>query len=489
VQNGAGRMTSVTDASGTTRYEYDERGSVVEQRVTIGGVLYITRYEYNRNNALTKITCPQGAQVAYQRNAAENIVSVTLNGEPVADGFSYEPFGDLSAMRFPAGDIRTTITRDNKYQIRGIQAGTIVNRTYAHDFSGNISSIAQQDTLPHPLIYTGADTYQYVAGKDLIANVNQGNIPYNYAYDVNGNITADGMHRYEYNANNQLLRVINGGVRGEYVYNAKGQRVKKIASGNTTIYHYDLEGNLIAESAPDGTLRRGYVYAGANRLAMIDGSNNIFYYHNDHLGTPLAMTDAGGNDVWKAAYNPFGEAQIDPSSTVTNNFRFPGQYYDEESGLHYNWHRYYDPRTGRYVTSDPLSLLFMQNNNSYLIASIFVLLPNKLLPYIYAENNPALKIDSEGLFSPQKPGCDRVPNILETMCIRSCCDDHDRCFTALGCSEKSWTPYYEKKCGEDPYCKYCNLNVGLCITKCFIFQKGPGQLFGGLPVTWPIWGF
>ena len=76
VQNGAGRMTTVTDASGTTRYDYDERGSVVEQRATIGGVLYITRYEYNRNNALTKITYPQGAQVAYQRNAAGNIVSV-----------------------------------------------------------------------------------------------------------------------------------------------------------------------------------------------------------------------------------------------------------------------------------------------------------------------------------------------------------------------------------------------------------------------------
>ena len=137
----------------------------------------------------------------------------------------------LSAMRFPAGDIRTTITRDNKYQIRGIQAGTIVNRTYAHDFSGNISSIAQQDTLPRPLIYTGTDTYQYVAGKDLIAQVNQGNLPYDYAYDANGNITSDGMHRYEYNANNQLLRVSNGGVRGEYVYNAKGQRVKKAAAG------------------------------------------------------------------------------------------------------------------------------------------------------------------------------------------------------------------------------------------------------------------
>ena len=97
---------------------------------------------------------------------------------------------------------------------------------------------------------------------------------------------------------------------------------------------------------------------------MIDGSDNIFYYHNDHLGTPLAMTNAGGNVVWKAAYDPFGEAQVDPSSTVTNNFRFPGQYYDEESGLHYNWHRYYDPRTGRYVTTDPIGL---KGNKSYFI--------------------------------------------------------------------------------------------------------------------------
>jgi RHS repeat-associated protein len=175
-----------------------------------------------------------------------------------------------------------------------------------------------------------------------------------YTHDANGNITADGLYSYSFNANNQLITVQNGSVRGEYIYNAKGQRVKKVAAGKTTIYHYDLEGNLIAETAANGGLIAGYVYAGSNRIAMIDGSENIFYYHNDHLGTPLAMTDAAGKVVWKAAYDSFGEAQVDPSSTVTNNFRFPGQYYDEESGLHYNWHRYYDPRTGRYVTSDPL---------------------------------------------------------------------------------------------------------------------------------------
>ena len=275
-QNGQGRMTTVADASGTTRYEYDERGSVVEQRATIGSTNYVTRYEYNRNNALTKITYPQGTVVAYQRDAIGNIASVALNGETIAAGFSYEPFGEFKTMNFSAGNIQTTVSRDTKYQIKGIKAGAVVNRTYSHDFNGNIRSINQLDTLPRPVIYTGSDTYTYSSGKDLIASIDNGRSVISYTHDANGNITADGIYSYSFNANNQLIKVKNGSVRGEYLYNAKAQRVKKVAAGKTTIYHYDLEGNLIAETAANGSLIAGYVYAGGNRLAMIDGSDNIF---------------------------------------------------------------------------------------------------------------------------------------------------------------------------------------------------------------------
>jgi len=66
------------------------------------------------------------------------------------------------------------------------------------------------------------------------------------------------------------------------------------------------------------------------------------------------MTDDSGTVVWEGMYLPFGEATVHPQSKVVNNFRFPGQYYDEETGLHYNYHRYYDPRTGRYLTPDPI---------------------------------------------------------------------------------------------------------------------------------------
>lgn len=81
----------------------------------------------------------------------------------------------------------------------------------------------------------------------------------------------------------------------------------------------------------------------------------VYALHTDHLGTPQVMTDQGQNVIWDAHYNPFGSATISPA-TVTNNLRFPGQYYDEESRLHYNWNRYYDPTTGRYITSDPTGI-------------------------------------------------------------------------------------------------------------------------------------
>jgi RHS repeat-associated protein len=83
--------------------------------------------------------------------------------------------------------------------------------------------------------------------------------------------------------------------------------------------------------------------------------------------------------VWEAMYKPFGEATVHPNSTVTNHLRFPGQYEDEETGLHYNYHRYYDPRTGRYLRPDPLG----QAGGINL--------------FLYAEENPVNHIDSLGL--------------------------------------------------------------------------------------------
>jgi len=90
-------------------------------------------------------------------------------------------------------------------------------------------------------------------------------------------------------------------------------------------------------------------------------TSKLYTVHNDHLGTPKAMTDETGVKVWSATHTPFGYASVvecfsRSCERVKLNVRFPGQYYDVETGLHYNYFRYYDPGTGRYITSDPIGL-------------------------------------------------------------------------------------------------------------------------------------
>ncbi len=106
----------------------------------------------------------------------------------------------------------------------------------------------------------------------------------------------------------------------------------------------------------------------------------VFYYINDHLGTPQMIIDETGNIVWKGDYQPFGSVDA-VVSDLGNHFRFAGQYYDSETGLHYNYFRYYDPGTGRYLTADPIGLAGMDPNL-----------------YRYVLNNPVNLVDPWGLF-------------------------------------------------------------------------------------------
>jgi RHS repeat-associated protein len=93
------------------------------------------------------------------------------------------------------------------------------------------------------------------------------------------------------------------------------------------------------------------------------------------------MTNEKGGVVWEASYKPFGEVDVGTNSTVVNNFRFPGQYLDEETGLHYNYHRYYISLAGRFINADPIGLLGGIN------------------VYAYVLNNPINSVDLFGLDS------------------------------------------------------------------------------------------
>ena len=114
-------------------------------------------------------------------------------------------------------------------------------------------------------------------------------------------------------------------------------------------------------------------------------SDTLYYYHSDHLGTPIAMTDTFGTPVWRAEHLPFGGIYALTISTISNNLRFPGQYYDSETTLSQNWFRDYDAKIGRYREVDPIVLKWDTS-------------------FLYGKDNPLQFVDFIGLQAKSVPG-------------------------------------------------------------------------------------
>jgi RHS repeat-associated protein len=99
-------------------------------------------------------------------------------------------------------------------------------------------------------------------------------------------------------------------------------------------------------------------YAPLARVDQAEGEEQKrYYFHTDQIGTPLEMTDAQGEIVWQATYRAWGTVEALAVNKVEQPLRFQGQYFDDETGLHYNTFRYYDPEVGRFITQDPIGLL------------------------------------------------------------------------------------------------------------------------------------
>ena len=194
-------------------------------------------------------------------------------------------------------------------------------------------------------------------------------------------------------------RSLRNRVRGR-LYNGFDQLISRVITNSgtangTTYFVHDLWGNVIAELTTAGATVREYIYLPEAEIAptmgsrtqvdipvaVVDGVNTTpvtYNVHVDHLGRPVRMTNSAKASVWSVEYTPWGAPHA-ITGAQTLNTRFPGQWFQLESGLHYNWHRHYDPSLGRYTQPDPLG---------------FVDGPSV---YGYARSSPIKNLDFRGL--------------------------------------------------------------------------------------------
>jgi RHS repeat-associated protein len=451
---GVGRLTSVTDQSGSAALAYDALGRVASETRVIGARSYTTAYAYDAADHLTQITYPSGRIVTYARNSLGQVASVTTQqtalaaNQNVATGVAWKPMSDLMASMAHGNGIATTAAYDLDYRLASLMvqdgATNISSLAYAYGDGMNLTAITDnlapassvslgyspanrlaqangqwgnmslaydgvgnrlsQSTTLAAVTTTRLSSYDGLSNRITGMTENSAALR-SYAYDGAGNIVSDTrpgeVFAFSYNARNRPASVTRNSVAyASYSYNAFEQLVARSTTApggpsGTVHYIHDLDGHIIAEAdAATGSITRDYIWMAANDntptdlpLAVAEASS-LYQVHTDHLGRPTRMTDAAKASVWQAAYNPHGEA-AGLSGAISNNLRFPGQVFQIETGLAYNWHRHYDATTGRYTQADPLR---------------FVDGPSI---YAYAGNSPLMYTDREGRYSRCPPGADK----------------------------------------------------------------------------------
>jgi RHS repeat-associated protein len=381
--NGRGRLSSVSTASTATSFSYDSVGRVTERSETTGSVTLETGYGYDTYGRLQSLTTPSGQVLTYEYSNGKPS-GLKVNGAWVLNQVVYQPFGPVKGWTW-GNATATSRTYDTDGQLTQISSAGTSAYTFFPD--GRIASREDDWTssVPNP---AGTTTFAVSSTSNRLQSAT-GQLTRSYSYDAAGNTTSDGTRTFTYDDAGRMKTSSASGVTTTYSYNGLGERIKKANSSDTVHFAYDEAGHLIGEYDDTGDLIQETVWLGDIPVAVlkpnVGGGINVHYVHTDHLNTPRRISrPSDGAILWRWDSDPFGTTAANEdadgdTNTFAFNHRFPGQYYDHETGLHYNYYRHYDPHTGRYVQSDPIGLAGGLNT------------------YLYVDGNPLRWTDPLGL--------------------------------------------------------------------------------------------
>ena len=408
-----GRLTEATNQHTTVAFSYDELGQLLSE--TQGDSE--TKHQYNSVGDRIATILPDGKQLDYQYGVNGDFAAVSMDdniltriwrdqiGREVAreqgslqSSFQYDQMGRLSSHKVAnKANKAQVISRDYGYDSAGnlalikdmkkgeinfkydaldrlTHAKGIINETFSHDPASNIISQSGQNTT------VGKGNRLHMQGDRK------------FDYDDRGNLVEEKrgkegklVTKFHYNSQNQLVKVEKNGQDIEYKYDALGRRIVKTDKFGESTFLWN-EGVLLQENRKN--IKKTYIYEpdSFKPLAFLQ-DDKVYYYHLDHLGTPQEISSYEGEVVWSARYKAYGNLAQKDVELVENNLRFQGQYYDEETGLHYNRHRYYDPSHGRFINQDPIALSGGYNNYQYVPNPVAWIDPYGLVPVSHTGKN------------------------------------------------------------------------------------------------------
>jgi len=403
-------------------------------------VTFVTGYGFDAAGRVIQETTPNYTVINYTRDAVGRVTAVNyaLRGQgtptPVISNVTYYPYGPVASITYADGRVLTR-SYDQDYVVSGVNdtATGGLALSFARDVMGNLTQTTVgtgtgapgntfvydglnrlttvDDLISNPIAaytYDGTGnrlskqlgtaapvpyTYPYPTGSHQLVAVGSGANTVARSYDAMGNTTALGANTqsWTYDSTERMYQFSTGGTaQMAYLFNGLGQRVAKLPTGNTAgnLYTvYDETGQII------GDYNYTTVIVPVREMIWMDGmpvgvltpsgsSEALSYIEPDQIGTPRVAISASTNAAvwtWSPLNDPFGETQ--PTGSITLNNRFPGQVYDSESGLSYNYFRDYDSSTDRETESDPMGLR------------------GGISTYSYAKDNPLSNTDPTGLIT------------------------------------------------------------------------------------------
>jgi RHS repeat-associated protein len=438
-----GRMTGISDGSGSESYTFDQMGRTTQVSKVVAGALYTTSYTHNPDGQTATTRYPSGRLLTFGYDVVGHLSSVgsgattymsipgsggydasdhVLNrsyGNGVAASYSYSSDrSQLMSLSYRSGaqtlfalnygykngqaNCGSGTSSGNDGLIQCIQDVTGPEEagrsgTFSYDQLNRLTAATTSGSTTFPKwgLAWSYDRYGNRLTQDIVAGSAYSNLltfsassgaltnrPDGYSFDAAGNMLVDGVNpSLVYDNEGRLINANNGAAT--YTYDDNGYRVKKTVGGNTTTYIFS-SGQVIAEydnGAAATSPTREYIYGDQGKVAQITATDTT-YYHPDHLSVRLT-TNSAGTKVIEQGHFPFGELWYQLGGSTA--FRFTSYEHDNETSNEYALARYYLNRFGRFMAPDPAGSTASSPSN-----------PQSWNLYAYSLNNPINNVDPDG---------------------------------------------------------------------------------------------